>query len=41
MPGEDNLQQVACHFHLLRIAGLAPVGHVEGKEHADEAVLLS
>jgi hypothetical protein len=41
MPGEVSLQQVACHFHLLRIAGLAPLGPVEGKEHAYEELLLS
>ncbi len=41
--GEDEvtLHQMACHFPLLRIAGLAPVGRAAGKERAYEAVLLS
>ncbi len=39
-PGEVILHQVACHFPPLPIAGLAPLGHVAGKECADEAVLL-
>jgi hypothetical protein len=32
--GEVSVQQVACHFLSLPIAGLASVGHVEGKERA-------
>jgi hypothetical protein len=41
MPGEDSGHQLACHFPLLPIAGLAPVGRATGKERAYEAVLLS
>src|SRR6266550_4934195 len=31
-PGEVTVQQMAAHFPSLPIAGLAPVGHVAGKE---------
>src|SRR5258708_18947142 len=40
VPGEDSVQQLACYFPLLPIAGLAPVGRAAGEEHAYEAVLL-
>src|SRR5712691_5955237 len=39
--GEDSLQQLACYLPLPPITGLAPLGHVQGKEHANEAALLS
>ena len=38
---EVNRQKVASFFPLLRIAGWVLPGHEEGKEHADDAALLS
>ena len=35
-PGEVIVQQLACHFPSLPIAGLAPVGHAAGWELIQE-----